>query len=80
MSSTSFEELFTNDEFADFISDVEDKFLQFADIKTKGKAYFGTIENASLLYELWKKGHDIHNRKQNTYKISKRQAKKVLSE
>lgn len=46
-------EFFTAEEYSDFISDYEDKWLQFESAEQRLRAYFGTVENAKTLYEKW---------------------------
>lgn len=54
------EYFFTNDKYSEFISDYEDKWLQFASIQDRMKAYFGgDLNNAIELYKKWKKGEDL---------------------
>ena len=51
--------------FDEFISEFEDKWLQYADEKTKIKAYFGTVKNGFELFEKWKTGFELFREEKN---------------
>jgi hypothetical protein len=45
--------------FEEFISEFEDKWLQYSDADTKVKAYFGSVEKGFELFEKWKEGYEL---------------------
>jgi hypothetical protein len=45
--------------FEEFISEFEDKWLQYSDEETKVKAYFGSVEKGLELFEKWKVGFEL---------------------
>ena len=45
--------------FDEFISEFEEKWLQYSDEETKVKAYFGSVEKGLELFEKWKAGHEL---------------------
>lgn len=53
------EKFFTSKKHCEFICDFEDKWLQFASVEDKAKAFFGNIENAQKLFSEWKRGVDV---------------------
>ncbi|PJB14985.1 MAG: hypothetical protein CO118_05740 [Flavobacteriales bacterium CG_4_9_14_3_um_filter_32_8] len=51
--------------FEEFISEFEDKWLQYSDVETKVKAYFGSAENGFQLFEKWKTGFELFSDEKN---------------
>jgi hypothetical protein len=51
--------------FEEFISEFEDKWLQFSDEETKVKAYFGSVEKGLKLFEKWKAGFELFSDEKN---------------
>ena len=45
--------------FHEFISEFEEKWLQYSDADTKVKAYFGSVEKGFELFEKWKMGYEL---------------------
>jgi hypothetical protein len=50
---------FLNKKYEDFISDYEDKWLQYASAEQRMKAFFGDANNANELFKKWQRGEDI---------------------
>lgn len=64
------EYFFTNDKYSEFISDYEDKWLQFASIQDRMKAYFGGDLNIAIeLYKKWKQGEDLWQEEKSKFFI-----------
>ena len=60
----------TNDKYSEFISDYEDKWLQFASIQDRMKAYFGgDLNNAIELFKKWKQGEDLWQEERSKFFI-----------
>jgi hypothetical protein len=53
--------------FAEFISEFEEKWLQYSDEETKVKAFFGSVDNGLELFEKWKGGYELFENKKNKY-------------
>ncbi len=51
--------------FEEFISEFEDKWLQYSDEETKVKAYFGSAENGFELFKKWKAGFELFSDEKN---------------
>lgn len=49
--------------FEEFISEFEDKWLQYSDEETKVKAYFGTANKGFELFQKWKAGFELFSDK-----------------
>lgn len=62
MSKIKKENIFTDEKYSQFIEDFEDKWLQYASIENRIKAYFGTLEKGIRLYKKWEKGEDLFKR------------------
>ncbi len=45
--------------FDEFISEFEDKWLQYSNEETKVKAYFGNADKGFELFEKWKAGFEL---------------------
>jgi len=51
--------------FDEFISEFEDKWLQYSDEETKVKAYFGNADEGFKLFEKWKNGFKLFSHEEN---------------
>jgi hypothetical protein len=52
-------ELYELEDFEDFISEFEGKWLQYTTEQTKVKSYFGSVKNGLELFEKWKQGYEL---------------------
>lgn len=63
---------FNNKKYQEFIEDFEGKWLQYATVEEKMKAYFGTENKAIELFEKWNSGEDIwETRKKLSWDLNK---------
>lgn len=51
--------------FDEFISEFEEKWLQYSDEETKIKASFGSVDKALELFEKWKTGYELFENEKN---------------
>lgn len=51
--------------FAEFITEFEDKWLQYSDEETKVKAYFGNADKGFELFKKWKAGFELFGNEKN---------------
>lgn len=51
--------------FDEFISEFEEKWLQYSDEETKVKAFFGSVDKALELFKKWKTGYELFETEKN---------------
>ncbi len=62
------EELYELEDFNLFISEAEEKWLTFFSKEKMIEIFFGSIENAQKLFEIYKNNQEIWDSKKNNFK------------